>query len=229
MARCKFCGKGGWLSRTDSEGLCDLCSRDLSVELDSAVRVVEESLRIVSRSKSLPTILQRLGVAEDACKDLLRYEALGITSTTPPPSEFIEAIDGDRQAAIRNWLGKERAAARTKVEAATTPAAKTRGYTKLLELIGDLYPVVDDMAYLQATELAVRQELDSVLLALAIERADRLAFRGQKKRACDAYLDALFMLRGDSVPDADQAPTVARIEARILELGGEVPPSTTLS
>ena len=228
MARCKLCGQGGWLSRTDSDGLCDTCASGLAVELDSAIRVVEESLRIVSGSKKLDTVLSRLGIAEDTCRSLLRYEALGIASSDPRPSEFIAAIAADRQAAIRGWLERERTAARVKAEAATTPAAKTRGYTKLLEVIAGLYPIVDDIAELQATELAVRQDLDSLRLALEIGRADRLAFRGQKKRACEAYLDALFLLRGDSVPDVEQGPEIARIEARIVELGGEVPPSSAL-
>ena len=229
MARCKFCGRGGWLARTDDDGLCDLCSRDLAVEIDSAIRVVEESLRIVSSSKKLDTILSHLGAAEGGCRSLLRYEAQGIVSTDPPPSEFLEAIAADRQGAIREWLARERTAAHVKADAATTPASKTRGYTKLLESIGDLYAKVDDIAELKSTELAVRQDLDWVRLDIEIERADRLAFRGQKKRACEAYLDALFLLRGDSVPDAEQGPTISRIETRIVELGGEVPPPTALS
>ncbi len=51
-------------------------------------------------------------------------------------------------------------------------------------------------------------------------------FKGQKKRACEAYLDALYLLRKDSIPDDQQRTQILEIESKIKELGGEVPPAT---
>lgn len=56
-----------------------------------------------------------------------------------------------------------------------------------------------------------------------MEKAERLVFKGQNKRACDAYLDALYLLRTDSTPDAEQGVEQATIEANIVALGGTVP------
>ena len=68
--------------------------------------------------------------------------------------------------------------------------------------------------------------MDAVRLGVEIERAEKLAFKGQKKRACDAYLDALYLLRKDSIPDDQQRTQIIEIESKIKELGGEVPPTT---
>ena len=74
-------------------------------------------------------------------------------------------------------------------------------------------------------EIKVRREMDCVRLKVEIDRAGKLACRGRKKRACDAYLDALYLLRGDSTPDEEQQAGIDPIEAKITELGGEVFPS----
>ena len=68
--------------------------------------------------------------------------------------------------------------------------------------------------------------MDAVRLGVEIERAEKLAFKAQKKRACDAYLDALYLLRKDSIPDDQQRTQIIEIESKIKELGGEVPPTT---
>ena len=86
-----------------------------------------------------------------------------------------------------------------------------------------LYAEVDFMEEIRTTELSVRNELDSVRLKVEIDRAAKLAFRGQKKRACEAYLDALYLLRGDSIPDVEQQAEIEEIEAKIKDLGGEIP------
>ena len=131
----------------------------------------------------------------------------------------------ERQSAVLRWIDRELLTARAKSEAATTPAARTRGYSKLLESISTLYMQLDDTEEIRAAEISVRQELDTVRLKVELDRAGKLEFRGQKKRACDAYLDALYLVRGDSIPDDEQQTEIDRIEAKIAALGGEVPVS----
>ena len=226
MARFGFCSKSGWFLRTSKEGLCEACAHALSLETESNLRVLKESLNIASTTKKLDTMLSRFGVAENACRQLLKYERRGIPSIAPSPSKVIEVIESERHSAILGWIDRELMAARAKSEAATTPAGKTRGYSKLLESINTLYAQVDHTDEIQTSELAVRNELDAVRLKVEIDRAGKLEFRGQKKRACEAYLDALYLLRGDSIPDDEQQVEIARIEAKIAALGGEVPGRT---
>ena len=127
---------------------------------------------------------------------------------------------------VLEWVEQELVNVRSKSQAGTTPASKTRPYTKLLENFSVVYTALDDVEDVKEAELAVRQEMDTVRLGVEIERAEKLAFKGQKKRACNAYLDALYLLRKDSIPDDQQRATIVKIETKIKELGGEVPPST---
>ena len=223
MARCGFCGKSGWFLRTSEEGLCEACAQAWSWETESNLRVIKESANIASETKKLDTMLSRFAVAMDGCRQLLKYERRGIPSMSPPPTEAIELLVSERQSAVLRWIDRELLAARAKSEAATTPAARTRGYSRLLENISTLYMQLDDTEAIRTAELSVRQELDAVRLKVELDRAGKLEFRGQKKRACDAYLDALYLLRGDSIPDDEQQAEIDRIEAKVVALGGEVP------
>ena len=225
MARCGFCAKSGWFLRTSEQGLCDACAQAWSWETESNLRVIKESANIASETKRLDTMLSRFAVAMDACRQLLKYERRGIPSMSPPPTEAIELLVSERKSAVLRWIDRELLTARAKSEAATTPAARTRGYSKLLENISTLYMQLDDTEKIRAAEISVRQELDTVRLKVELDRAGKLEFRGQKKRACDAYLDALYLVRGDSIPDDEQQTEIDRIEAKIAALGGEVPVS----
>ena len=223
MARCLLCNKSGWFLKTSGDGLCETCERNFDVEVSSLLGVINESLDIATKTKRLGTMLSRFVVAEDACRQLLKYERHGVPTTDPPPGEFIEGISSERRIGVLEWIDRELSAARAKSGAATTPAGKTRGYSKLLENINSIYAEIDDPAEVAEAEMEVRRELDSVRLKVEIDRAAKLAFKGQRKRACEAYLDALYLLRGDSVPDVEQQGEIDDIESKIRELGGELP------
>ena len=223
MARCLFCNKSGWFLKITRDGLCDSCEAGWAAEVASTTRVINQSLAIATSTKKLDTMLSRFGVAEDGCRQLLKYETRGIPTTDPSPSDFVRNITSARRSAIMEWIDRELSAARAKSDAATTPASKTRGYSRLLESINSVYAEIEDPSEIREAETAVRRELDTVRLKVEIARANKLAFKGQKKRACEAYLDALYLLREDSVPDAEQRAEIDDIESKIRELGGEVP------
>ncbi len=211
---------------TNNQGLCNPCAVDWEEEVSYTLRVGNESLEIASKTRKLDTMLSRLQLALDSFHKLLKYEKRGIPTTQPLPSKNIEKIKTNRQAAVSEWIDQELVNARSKSLAGTTPASKTRPYTKILESFSIVYTELDDVEEIRKTELAVRQEMDAVRLGVEIERAEKLAFKAQKKRACDAYLDALYLLRKDSIPDDQQRTQIIEIESKIKELGGEVPPTT---
>ena len=132
-------------------------------------------------------------------------------------------VKKERLERVVRWLEDELLAARVKSQAATTPAAIVRPYSKLLEKMSDIYAALPDVSSIEEIEVRVRGEMDLIRLKTEIDKAEKLAFKGQKKRACDAFLDALYLLRTDSIPDEEQGPLIALVEAKIVELGGEVP------
>ena len=223
MATCMLCEKSGWFLKTTSDGLCIPCHERVEREVTSGLGVIQQSLKIASTTKKLDTMLSRLDVAQDACRNLLGYERYGIPTLTTPPSELISEIDDDRRTMVLEWINREFSGAETKSAAATTPTAKARPYTKLLETIGSIEDPIADNPQVKKVNVDVRQRLDQVRIEVELERAEKLEFKGHNKRACDAYFDALFLVRKDSIPDEKQQSLITSIEEKIIELGGEVP------
>ena len=52
MAKCALCEKSGWFLKISAEGLCDTCAQAHSLEMDSSLRVIKQSLNIASETKS---------------------------------------------------------------------------------------------------------------------------------------------------------------------------------
>ena len=223
MATCKFCQKSGWFLSVSPDGLCPACEMPVYQAINSQIRVLQSSVKIAGSTKSLSTMLSRFGVAMDSCRELVPYERRGIPTTETAPRSLLAMIENDRRAAVLEWIEGEVSAAVKKSEAATTPAARLRPFSKLLEHISTIYASVPDMGGLEELEVGVRRAMDQTRLRSERERAEKFAFKGQKKRACDAYLDALYIIRTDSIPDHEQEADAADIEAKIRELGGEVP------
>lgn len=223
MATCKLCDNSGWFFKVDKDGLCRTCAPIWSSTVAQAVRVINESLEIARGTKSLGTLISRSRLAIEQCRTLRRYEQRGLTSTDPAPSQFLNHLEAEREKALLEWLDAEIIKVRAKSQAATTPAAKTRPFSKLLEAFTDIYAELDDVTKIETRELMIRHEMDALRLDIELDKAERLAFKGQRKRALDAYLDALYLLRKDSIPDNRQQAEVSRIESKIRELGGEVP------
>ncbi|MDE0292285.1 MAG: hypothetical protein OXK19_07260 [Candidatus Dadabacteria bacterium] len=226
MATCKFCEDSGWALPTNGQGLCKSCEVVWEEEVSYNFQIAKDSLELASKTKKLGTMLSRLQLARDSFHELLKYERRDIPTTQPPPSESIKTIETGRQKMVLEWVEQELVNARLKSQTGTTPASKTRPYTKLLESFSAIYAELDDVKEIEKRERAVRQEMDTVRLDVELERAEKAAFKGQKKRACDAYLDALYLLRKDSIPDDQQRTQISEIESKIKELGGEIPPST---
>ena len=224
MAKCRLCQKSGWFLSLNKVGICATCEPAYIESVESCVRVIEQSLKIAGSTKRLDTMLSRYGTALDACRQLRRYEERGIeTLSTHHPSEVMRDIRQERLDRVEEWLDDQLLAARVKSQAATTASATVRPYSKLLEKMGDIYTELPDVASVEEIEVRIRREMDSVRLKAEIDRAEKLAFKGQKKRACEAYLDALYLLRTDSTPDEEQATEIAMVESKIRKLGGEVP------
>jgi cobalamin biosynthesis Mg chelatase CobN len=81
---------------------------------------------------------------------------------------------------------------------------------------------VGDREGLEALNREISQLIQETQLADHLEEAEKLEFKGQRKKALDRYYEALYQLRHDSIPDGRQNESIARVEAKIRELGGEI-------
>ena len=224
MAKCRMCNESGWFLSTNEKGLCEQCETTWQIEVPRRIQIIEQSLEIATNTKNLNTLLSRFNVALSACYELGGYEHRSIPTTEPSPNILAKNIRLKREKMILIWIRRELDQARRKSKAATTPTSKTRPYGKLLESIGIVYEELgNDVSAVGNEEAQVRKEMDATRISIEIERAQKLAFKGDNKRALAAYLDALFLLHSDSTPDDQQQEEIAKIHTAIKELGGEIP------
>ncbi len=67
-------------------------------------------------------------------------------------------------------------------------------------------------------EARVRRFSHQTQLNAYLEAARKAEFKGQKKKALDQYLEALYFLRSDEIDDSLQAEKISELEAKISEL-----------
>ena len=223
MATCRLCNKSGWFLRTTDDGLCQPCDELRNLDTEQYGRIVGESIKLIEKSRVLKTRLGRIDDAIRACQELLKYDHRKIKTLVTWPSEAIEELERVRRKIVLKEIDDQLVKARTKSQNATTSASKISPYNKIIDTIGSFYQVLDDVSELERIEQETRVEMDEVQLAAELERAERAEFKGQKKKALDAYLDALFLIRKDSIDDAHQVSEIRHIEAKVRDLGGKIP------
>lgn len=86
MAHCKLCNRSGIFLKITKLGVCQKCEPAASVEILQRWKVINESMKIVSKSRVLET---RLGRCDDIIQNatpLLKYESAGVQFISKPSS-----------------------------------------------------------------------------------------------------------------------------------------------
>ncbi len=121
---------------------------------------------------------------------------------------------------IATTLEKELEEALAKAEARSTVKSKVSTLSKLAVHV-EGYAAHPDAP---ATRPALKQRIQDVILRVQLEdhleAARKAEFEGQRKKALDAYYEALYLLRHDEVDDAPQGDRIRPIEEKVLSLGG---------
>lgn len=223
LGTCRLCNNSGWLLSVNSEELCADCEDVWAQDVEQNSRILSESLDIIDRSQNFKTRLSRAETAIHCCKRLQKYESRGIATIGTPPSEAIRRIKEAKQGIIENYVTDELLKARTKSHNAVTASGKVSPYSKVIDKIGEFYGELSDVSNLEELERETRVEMDQARLAAELEKAEKAEFKGQKKKAIDAYMDALFVIRKDSIDDAQQSDQIHEIKEKIRGLGGKIP------
>lgn len=225
MATCKLCDKSGWLLRVSAEDLCRECQPVYELDIRERGRVIESSVDIISKSKNLGTILSRIALVLEHLNALHEYEERGIPTLSTPPSEGIKKCKATKSEAVVSHFREQLVTARQKAKNATTLAGHIGPLSKIIEGLTKYRTELDDLTELEALETDVQTEICTNTADFYIEAGQKAEFKGQKKKALDQYLEALFALRHDVIDDALQQDRIKEVEGRILALGSEVPPA----
>lgn len=223
MGTCRLCNGSGWFLQVSGIGLCNQCAFVHAMDLEQHSRIIGESINIIDNSKNLSTVLSRIDVALRSCDQLRRYEMKGIPTIVTSPSAAMVKIEQHRKAAISQAAKKISADAMVKAAAIPASASAARIYSKAIAKLADLYSLVKDVTEIEQIEASLKAEMDTAELKAQLAKAERAEFKGQKKKAIEAYLDALFLIRKDSIADQYQKSEINAIKQKISALGGEFP------
>ena len=92
------------------------------------------------------------------------------------------------------------------IESGKTLATRLNNCTQAIELLKEI-AVYDPKQEVLQNRMELIEQIESIQKVLpvleSLEKADRYKFKGQNKKALDAYLDALYNCRKDNVRDRD--------------------------
>ena len=224
MARCKFCGRSGIFLSVNQYGLCNNCATSISYEINSTLRVIQDSIELVKTSKNLETRLSRADVVIKLASEIVdKFESKGITVMDPSAKDLLRRYKEGRDDIIKDSLEEEYKKASTKSAVGTTAKTKTNPLSKVLIIIQDYKSQLGKKESLDDLEQKINEDIHAIQLHFLLDDAKKAEFKGNKKKALDKYLEALYFIKTDKIDDIKQQEIILNIENKIKELGGVIP------
>lgn len=197
----------------------------MNLDASQRIRIINDSVKIISNSKSIDTRLSRLDVLLEHANALLRYEQRGISTIDPPPSYLVNRFSEMRDQIILESLKADVASGASKAAVASTTQTKVNALSKVLLKIREYKSKADKPESLSTFERLERQvsnSIQKIQLEGYLNAAKKAEFKGQKKKALDQYYEALYFLKHDEIDDSIQKNQINFIESKITELGGSI-------
>lgn len=224
MSKCKFCGRSGLFFSVDQYGLCNNCATAVSIEIQSKLRVIQESINLVKESKKLDTRLSRCDLVLKLTSEIVdKYESKGITVMEPSATEIMRRYKQGRDEIIKDSFDQEYQKTLAKVEVSSSPKTKISTLSKILLKIQDYKTQTSEEAVLDSLEKAITQKIHKIQLDSLLEEARKAEFKGDSKKALDKCYEVLYFLRTDKVDDSQQQDLIRTFEEKIKKLGGDIP------
>lgn len=159
MAKCRYCGKRGFFTRTDADGLCKGCAPVVAVVVQSAARVITESNDIINTSKNHATRISRCDVILDRLSPLRDLEAKNIPTISPSPSVLRRIFTEERETIVCEQASENVDKLVAKSESAKSAKGRRNPLTKALDLIDEARGEVQNPAKLNALAQRVERRL----------------------------------------------------------------------
>lgn len=227
MATCRLCGKGGWLQSVNANGLCANCQPIVLTVVNSKIRIIQDSIRLVSESKTLSVRLSRCDLILEHTKSLIPYEEKGIPTFEPLPSVMYAKYSGLRDELVVDTLEKEFNACIEKALLSQAASAKVKGITKVQSRLPEYKSKMLDPKRIEPLEFRIAAMLHEAQLSAFLEEAKKAEFKGNKKKALDQYYEALYFLRNDCIKDSDQQERINFLETKVRDMGGKLDSTET--
>lgn len=219
MGKCKYCGKSGFFLNVGNDGLCVGCRPLVLSCVQNDLRLIQESLEIILRSKNLDTKLSRCDFVVEVAQRLHEeYESKGLNLFGFQPLSFAAEYGRKRGEILLEGLTADLKATLDKASLAATLTSKINVLAKMLGRVREYKGNMSDGEALKPIEQQLIGAIHAVKLQAFLEAAQKAEYKRQPKKALDQYLEALYFLEHDEIDDSRQRKDMAAIQVKIAEL-----------
>jgi len=218
MATCKYCARNGLFLSVNTYGLCSTCNNQIATESRLYLQSMNDCLK---KSEATSKILDGARFCDRGihiAENLLKYENMGIPTTTVKPSEIIKIFNAKKTTFIHDGLLEEVCQAIEKSKLASTTNGKITVLSKAILKINEFRKDLKEDQDLDMLENKLRKEIQQTQFNSYLEQAKLAEFKSNKKKALDKYYEALYFLQHDDIDDALQSDAINTIETKIKEL-----------
>ncbi len=106
---CRQCGRSMSDRHPSTLGLCGECAITIGEEVQARVRSIQEGLATLANGADSIAKLEQCDRILQEAEELHRFEAMGILTTSPPPSTLLADFRARRQAVEKTLGGSGKA------------------------------------------------------------------------------------------------------------------------
>lgn len=224
MAKCKYCGQGGFLPSVNPMGLCDPCAQVVLPTIQSYLETIRTcEAEVNSPSLSLADKLSRLDLIEQCVNGICEYEKMGIpigkNNDYAAASQLIatarvEFVGGEADRLIEK--------AKLQSDAAATVATRVAPFKSLLAQLFDLQHLIQDPGCITQRIQRVQFDINRIRIDGFMDSARKSEFKGEFRQAIGQYQEALFHVKNDAVDDFFQSGVIHELEHKISEISAKL-------
>lgn len=187
-------------------------AENASPEVSSKLRVILESIDILTKSKNIETMRSRYEVATNLLEELLAQYPHRLDW-----HELSQNLQRDWKRCLQAVPSASIEKCIEKAKVAKTVSTKVNNLGKaLLELKDAQNSGNYDAKWLQAQRTQIEELIHDTELGKLLEIAEKFEFKEDFKKALSAYQDVLFFLKKDNIDDSEQEELITDIEQKIL-------------
>jgi len=223
MAKCKYCGRGGLFFAVDRNGVCRDCAEIVYPQIKHHAKRVEGYLATMQKAKQPKTIVSKrddILQALDFLKD--EYESKGIPVFDSGVSQMQRNINMIADELLIELLAEEAKKTDTRAAVSDTPKQKAAHYKRFLSKLVDFESLMSDPSQVASIKYDVILKIREHVIQDLITKAQKYEFKGNLKKAKETYMDALFELKNDDIPDELQAHLINEVQSNLDRLEAKI-------
>ena len=172
IAKCKICGNT-YIPKTvvnvNGIVICKKCYRSMSIFMNKKMKKIILIENEIENPLNLKSSLNNFKKIIEIAKELKKYEDMGLSITTPSPSELIKKWEGKEGEVILDGIKIEVFDASEKSKKAKTLNGKISPFNKILECIEEYQSKIKDKEKLDALILKVNKIKNDIKISILIE------------------------------------------------------------